>query len=86
MGQSIHFAMQTYRRDLHGHLAKGQWKACLTADDARRRAEAVVLSGKSIGAVALSQRSSGEFDEGELAITIAAFGEVPHEARDRIPF
>lgn len=86
MVQSVHFAMQTYRRDTQGRLARARWKACETAIEAVRRAEAAVIAGKAIGAAALSQRCSGEFEEGEMPITIAAFGEVPAEARDQLPF
>lgn len=86
MVQSVHFAMQTYRRDTQGHLTQAQWKACETAEEAIRRAEAVVSTGKAAGAAAVSQRCSGEFDEGEQPITLAAFGEVPAEALAALPF
>ena len=86
MVQSIHFAMQTYRRDGRGRLSQAKWTACETAAEAIQRAEAAVAAGKVAGAAALSQRCSGEFDEGEVPITIAAFGEVPAETRDQLPF
>jgi hypothetical protein len=78
--------MQTYRRDRHGQLRKGRWKGCSSADDARRRAERAVVAKRVAGAVALSFRTSGEFQDGEKPITIAEFGDVPAEARDIIPF
>ena len=86
MRQTTHFAMQTYRRRKTGDLTKDRWHPCNTADEARRRAEDAVLERGCIGAVALSERNSGEFEEGERPITIAAFGDVPPEVRDQIPF
>lgn len=86
MGQSVHFAMQTYRRNTRGHLTKGQWKGCTSADDAKRKAEAAVTAQRSVGAVVLSLRTSGEFEDGEAPVTIASFGEVPAEAKEELPF
>lgn len=78
--------MQTYRRDSQGRLARAKWRPCQSAEDAILQAEMVVSMGKVVGAAALTQRNSGEFDEGELPITLAAFGEVPSEVRDQLPF
>ncbi len=44
------------------------------------------MAKRVAGAVALSFRTSGEFQDGEKPITIAEFGDVPAEARDIIPF
>jgi hypothetical protein len=78
--------MQTYRRDTLGHLAKGQWKGCSSEHEARRKAEAAVATRRVVGAVALSQQTSGEYEDGETPITIAAFGDVPPEAKVELPF
>jgi hypothetical protein len=86
VAQSVHFAMQTYRKTDKGSLARARWTPCESAAEAIHRAETAVTVGKVAGAAALSQRCSGEFDEGELPITLAAFGEVPQEARDQLPF
>lgn len=86
MAQSVHFAMQTYRRNSKGRLAQAKWTPCETAIEAVTKAEAVVAAGRVSGAAAISHRCSGEFDEGETPITIAAFGEVPKETLDQVPF
>ncbi len=86
MGQEIRFGVQTFVKDRRGRKAQGRLVPFKTADEARRYAEQCVERQAAIGAAAFSQRAAGEFDEGDEPITLAAFGDVPPEARDRLPF
>lgn len=86
MGQRVHYAMQSYRRSRSGDLITSRWRACDTLDEAVKLAERVVYDGKAHGAVALSERTSGDFEGASSPITVAAFGEVPDQNGDVIPF
>lgn len=86
MGQRIHYAMQSYRQNRAGGLVVSRWRACDSAAQAIELAERAVEAGKAHGAVALSERTSGDFEGASAPITIAAFGEVPNECADQIPF
>lgn len=86
MVQSVHFAVHAYRRDRSGRLIQSKWTPCETADEAIARAERSVLIGRTTGAAAVSQRCSGEFEEGEAPITLADFGEVPADVKLMVPF
>ena len=79
------YGAQSFIRDRKGKLTLGRCYSCKDADEARRMAEGRVAGGYAAGATAFLRRGGGEYDEGE-AITIAAFGVVPHEARDALPF
>lgn len=86
MGQSVQFAVQRFQEAGPGQWFRGRLTECKTADEARRLAERCVARGESTGAAAFSRRSSGEFGVQDSPITIAAFGEVPPEAKDILPF
>ncbi|WP_139239553.1 MULTISPECIES: hypothetical protein [unclassified Methylobacterium] len=86
MGQSVQFAVQRFQDAGPGQWSRGRLTECRTADEARRLAERCVARGESTGAAAFSRRSSGEFGVQDSPITIAAFGDVPPEAKDILPF
>ncbi|CAO4171151.1 hypothetical protein AFFFEF_01719 [Methylorubrum extorquens] len=75
----------TFMRDRFGQLREGRVYPCSDGDVARKVAEDRVEQGWAQGAAVFLRRSSGEFDEGEM-ITLVAYGDVPAEVRDRVPF
>ena len=86
MGQRIHYAMQSFRRSASGALTLGRWRSCVSLEEATDLAERTVLSGRAIGAIALTERTSGDFEGASQPITIAAFGVVPEDRQADIPF
>ena len=83
MGQTVHFAVQTFHQDQTGKLARGRYVTCPSAMEAERYAERAVVNRHADGA-AFSRRVS-EFDDAE-PITLAVFGTVPAGVEETIPF
>lgn len=85
MSGSERYGAMTFVRDRFGQLREGCIYPCSDGEVARKVAEDRVTMGWAPGAAAFLRRGGGEFDEGET-ITLAAFGEVPREVRDQMPF
>ncbi|MEN3212272.1 hypothetical protein PUR23_19875 [Methylorubrum populi] len=75
----------TFVRDRFGQLREGRVYLCSDGEVARKVAEDRVEEGWVPGAAAFIRFGGGEFDEGEI-ITLAAFGDVPSDVLDRLPF
>lgn len=85
MGQSVHFGVQQFGCDKAGRPTVGRLTRCASAEEARRLAERCVSNGRAAGAAAFSCRVEDGSDLVE-PITIAAFGTVPSEAQDAVPY
>lgn len=86
MGQRDHYGVQQFMRDKAGRLVPGRTLPCKTADHARREAEQSAVRRGVVGAAAFLCRVDGDLSEPDAPITIAAFGDVPAETRDQLPF
>ena len=86
MGQRDHYGVQTFVRSRTGRLTQGPTLSCRTADDAKAVAERSAVRKGVVGAAAFQCRIDGDLAEPSPPLTIAAFGEVPAEAREMIPF
>lgn len=85
MSDRDRYSAMTFVRDRFGQLREGRVYPCSDGEVAKKVAEDRVSLGWAPGAAALLRRGSGEFDAGET-ITLAAFGDVPREVRDQMPF
>lgn len=80
------YGAQAYRKTGRGQFEIGQSLPCEDADHARREAEKMTGRRGIAGATAyLIPNYTREYG-GDDPITIAAFGDVPPEARDALPF
>ncbi len=79
------YGAMTFVRDRFGQLREGRVYPCADSEVAKKVAEDRVVQGWAPGAAAFLRRGGGEFDEGET-VTLAAFGEVPRDVREQLPF
>lgn len=80
------YGAQSYRKTGKGY-ERAAFVACDNEDDAYSEAEKLAAKRGVSGAIAfLRSNYSKEFAEGDDPITLAAFGDVPPEARDVVPF
>ncbi len=86
MGQRDHYGVQQFLRDRLGKLTPGRVLQCKTADHATDEARQSAVRRGVVGAAAFVCRIEGDLAEPGPPMTIAAFGDVPPEARDQIPF
>lgn len=82
MGSKRNYAAMAFRRARKGALERGEPTIGENADAARLTAERLATRRGYVGAVAYACGDA----EDQAPITIAAFGEVPPEARDALPY
>jgi len=82
MAARRNYAAIGFKRNRRGPLERGTAQVCLTADEARKQAEKLSCRKGYAGAIAFVCSDLDDQDP----ITIAAFGEVPPEARDNLPY
>ena len=80
MAARIVFVMQTFKPGARGSLTPAEALPCRTEDEARRRAERAMATGRVVGAHVVKQEVDEEAgDYGEPTI-LTTFGRVPELA------
>ena len=82
MASRRNYAALGFKRNKRGPLERGKAQMCSNADEAKQQAQYLSCCRGYAGAVAVACCDLEDQDP----ITIAAFGEVPPEARDMLPF
>lgn len=86
MASGEQYSAMTFVRDRFSQSREGRTYPCADRGVARKVAEDWTALGWAWGAAVLAFLCPGaEFHEGET-VTLAAFGEVPREVQDQMPF